>query len=197
MIFNVKVMKIEESELPELNEVFAETLGVKEGGVDALKEQAKANMQREVSTKTKTMVKQQVMDGLLASNEFDVPKVMLDNDIAQLRNQQQSQMGADAEINADLLEKQARRRVALGLILSEIIKQNELKVEPVKLRKMVDSIAAGYEAPEEVVKYYYSDKQRLAEIENMALEEEVVDWILENANVIEKSVQFKELMGTS
>ncbi len=197
VIFHVKAIKIEESELPELNEVFAETLGVKEGGVDALKEQAKANMQREVEAKTKTIVKQQVMDGLLASNEFDVPRVMLDNDVAHMRQQQQSQMGTDVDIDADLLEKQARRRVTLGLILSEIIKQNELKIDPSKLRKMVDSIAASYDTPEEVVKYYYSDKQRLAEIENLALEDEVVGWVLGNAKIVEKPIKFKELMNTA
>jgi len=197
VVFHVKVTKIEEPELPELNEAFAETLGVKEGGIEALKEQVKANLQREVETKIKTIVKQQVMDGLLAKNEFEIPKVMVDNDIVQLRKQQQGQSGADVEIDANLLENQARRRVALGLILSEIIKQNELRVEPVKLRKMVDSIAAGYDTPEEVVKYYYSDKQRLAEIENLALEEEVMDWVLGNAKVVEKSTGFKELMDTA
>jgi len=197
VIFHVKVTKIEEPELPELNDAFAETLGVKEGGVETLKAQVKANLQREVETKIKTKVKQQVMDALLANNEIEVPKVMVDNDIAQLRKQQQSQMGADVEIDANLLENQARRRVALGLILSEIIKQNELKVESVKFRKMVDSIAAGYETPEEVVKYYYSDKQRLAEIENLALEEEVIDWVLGNAKLVEKPTTFKELMDTA
>jgi len=197
VVFHVKVAKIEAPELPDVDEAFAQTLGIKEGGVATLKEQAKSNMLREVATKSKSMVKQQVMDGLLASNKFDLPKVMLDNDIAQLRQQQQSQMGAAAETSADVLENQARRRVALGLILSEIIKQNELKVEPTKLRKMVESIAAGYQSPEEVMKYYYSDKQRLAEIENLALEEEVVDWILGNAKITEKTTNYGELMNTA
>ena len=110
--------------------------------------------------------------------------------------QQKEQQGMqDTDINAQAMEEQARRRVALGLILSEIVAENDIKVEPAKVREIVESVASGYEKSEEVVKYYYSDKSRLAEVENFALEQQVVDWVLSQANVNEAEVPFDSIMN--
>lgn len=194
--FDVKVQKVEEAVLPELDDAFAETMGVKEGGLDAFRSQVKENMQRELDNAMKSKIKQQVMDGLFEQNKFDLPKALVDNEINALIEQQKQTMGKeDLGIDGSIFESQARRRVALGLILSEVIKQNELKVDPSKIRETVEAVASGYEHPEEVVKYYYGDKQRLSEIENYALEEEVVNWVTNNAHVTEKTSNFDEVMN--
>jgi len=195
--FEVKVIKVEEPALPEVDEEFIKSMGVADGSLETFRDQIKSNMSREAEQNISSKVKQQVMDQLLANNTFDVPKVLIDSEIQALMQQQQQQLGEQAvkELNPAIFEEQARRRVALGLILSEIVKQNEIKVAPVKVRSVIDGIAAGYEHPEEVVKYYYGDKQRLAEIENYALEGEVVDWVISNANVTDKPVSFDELMN--
>ncbi len=194
--FDVKVHRVEQPELPELNDEFATTMGVKEGGLQAFRDQVKENMQRELNNTIKNQLKQQVMDGLLQYNQFELPKALVDNEIHALVEQRRQSMGQhDIDIDRAAFEEQARRRVALGLILSEIIKQHQIKVSPAKLRELVEGIAASYESPDEVIKYYYGNKQRMNEIENYALEEEVVDWVISQASVTEKSATFDEIMN--
>jgi trigger factor len=194
--FDIKVHRVEQPELPELNDEFAANMGVKDGGLQAFRDQVKENMQRELNNTIKNQLKQQVMDGLLQHNQFDLPRALVDSEIQGLVAQRQQTMGQQTvDVDPSVFEDQARRRVALGLILSEIIKQNDIKVSPAKLREMVEGIAASYETPEEVIKYYYGNKQRMNEIENYALEEEVVDWVLSEAGVTEKSATFDEIMN--
>lgn len=198
--FKVKAHKVEASELPELNDEFAESFGITEGGLDKLREQVKENMEREAKQKIRSQVKQQVLDGILDQNPVDLPKVLIDGEIEHLMQQQRQAMGLSEgnqaqDIDPKLFEDQARRRVALGLILSELIKQNEIKVEPAKLREAIENIAASYERPEEVVKYYYGDKERLSEIENLVLEDEAIDWVVTQASVTDKKTTFSELMN--
>ncbi len=198
--FKVTAKKVESPELPEINDAFAESLGVTEGGLQAFREQVKSNMEREAEQKIRTQIKQQVLDGILEQNPVELPKVLVDSEINNLIQQQRQAMGMteanqSQDIDPKLFEDQARRRVALGLILSELVKQNELKVEPAKLRKTIENIAASYEHPEEVVKYYYGDKERLAEIENLTLEDEAIDWVVTQATVTDKKVSFNELMN--
>ncbi|MGD8568991.1 MAG: trigger factor [Gammaproteobacteria bacterium] len=198
--FKVKAHKVQASELPELNDAFAESFGIKEGGLQALRDQVKTNMEREAEQKIKSQVKQQVMDGIFEKNQIEVPKALIDGEIENLMQQQRQALGLTEsnqpqEIDPKLFEDQARRRVSLGLILSELIKQNNIKVEPAKLRQTVEEIAAGYERPDEVIKFYYNDKERLAEIENLVLEDEAVDWVVSKASVTDKKVSFNELMN--
>lgn len=198
--FKVVAQKVESSELPELNDALAESFGVAEGGLQAFRDQVKANMEREAEQKIRTQVKQQVLDGILEKNPLELPKVLIDSEVNGLIQQQRQALGMteanqSQDIDPKLFEDQARRRVALGLILSELVKQNELKVEPAILRKTIENIAASYEHPEEVVKYYYSDKERLSEIENLALEDEAIDWVVTQASVTDKKVTFNELMN--
>jgi len=195
VVFKISAKKIEAPELPELTDEFIQTLGIKDGGVAAFSEQVKTNMTREAAQSTMTTIKQNVMDALLVSHNIEVPKILVDNEIEALMKQRKDAVGQQAmmELKADLFEEQARRRVALGLILSEIVSKNELKVEPSSIRETIDGIAAGYDHPEEVVKYYYGDKQRLAEIENVALEQKIVDLVISQSKVTEKTVSFSEL----
>ena len=178
--FKVTAQKVEESELPVVDDAFAESFGVTEGGVQAFRDQIKENMQREAETKIKSAVKEQVMAGMLEKNPIELPKVLIDSEVEGLMQQQRQSLGIAEgnqmpEIDPKIFEDQARRRVALGLILIELVKQNDMKVEPAKLRETIEEMASGYERPEEVVKYYYSDKQRLADMENLVLENQVVE----------------------
>jgi len=198
--FKVKAHKVEAAELPELNDEFARLFGIAEGGLETLRNQVKENMEREAEQKIRTQVKQQVLDGILEQNPVDLPKVLIDGETENLIQQQRQSMGMSQgdqsqDIDPKLFEDQARRRVALGLILSELVKQNDLKVEPAKLRQTIENIAASYERPEEVIKYYYGDKERLSEIENLVLEDEAIDWVVTQASVTDKETTFNELMN--
>jgi len=198
--FKVTAQSVEESELPVVDDAFAESFGVSEGGVQAFRDQIKENMQREAESKIKNIVKEQVMEGILANNQFDIPDVLIDSEVHALVQQQRQALGLTesnqaSEIDPKIFEDQARRRVALGLILIELVKQNDTKVEPAKVRQTIEEMASGYERPEEVVKYYYSDKQRLADIENLVLENQVVEWVESQASVSEKKTTFKDLMN--
>ena len=198
--FKVTAHKVEQSELPEVDDEFAKSFGVTEGGVQAFREQIRENMQREAEAKIKSKVKEQVMAGLLEKNPLELPKSLIDSEIEALIQQQRQSLGMTEssqmpDIDPKIFEDQARRRVALGLILIELVKQNDMKVEPAKLRETIEEMAAGYERPEEVVKYYYSDKQRLADIENLVLENQVVEWVESQASVTENKIKFKDLMN--
>ena len=198
--FKIVAHKVEESELPEADDALAESFGITEGGIQAFRDQIKENMVREADQKIRSTIKQQVMEGILEKNPLELPRVLIDSEIEALVKQQSQSMGLSEgnqlpDIDTKIFEDQARRRVALGLILIELVKQNDIKVEPAKLRETIEEMAAGYEKPEEVVKYYYSDKGRLSEIENLVLENEVVDWVASQASVSEKTVAFDELMN--
>lgn len=198
--FAVKVTKVEEAVLPELNDDFVKSLGVAEGGLDALKQQVRENMEREGKQTIASRLKEQVFAALVDLNLVELPKALVDAEIESLVKQRKEAMaqygGAQVQdVDPTQFEDQARRRVSLGLVLSEIIQQNDIKVPPARLRETVEGLAASYEQPEAVVKYYYSDKNRLAEVENIALEEMAVEWLMEQGSVTDKKTSFDELMN--
>ncbi len=198
--FTTTVIKVEAPVLPELTDEFAVEFGVKEGGLDALKQQVRENMQRESEQAIAVRVKEQVFDGLTGLNLLDVPRALVDSEIEVLvkqRQQDMQQYGAPVQDDVDSaqFETQAQRRVSLGLILSEVIKKNDITVPPTRLREAVEKMAASYERPEEVVKYYYADKDRLKEVENVTLEEVAVEHIISQANVSDKNTSFDALMN--
>ncbi len=198
--FATKVHKVEETVLPELDDKFIAEFGVKEGGLDALKKQVRDNMEREAQQSINASVKEQLFDGLVGLKLLDVPRALIDGEIETLVKQRQEAMqqyggGQMPETQPSEFEDQARRRVVLGLILAEVIKEKELKVQPAQLREKVEQIAASYEHSDEVVKYYYGDKTRLAELESVTLEEMAVDSILAEAKVTDKKTSFDDLMN--
>ncbi len=197
--FSVEVKRVEAPVLPELNDEFAQHLGVA-GGVDALRQEVKANMQRELDQTLRSRIKQQVMDKLLEANTFELPKSLVEQEARGLAAQMQRQMAREGLGQGDrpdpsLFTKQAERRVALGLIVAQIIKSNELKAGEEEIRSTIEEMAEPYENPKEVVDWYYADKRRLGDVEALVLENKVVDWVLSQAKVTEKSVPFAELMG--
>ncbi len=196
--FTVTVKAVEEAQLPELNDEFAKRFGM--DNVESLRQEVRDNMERELKQTLKSRVKQQVMDKLVELNAVEVPKALIENESQALleqmrRNMHVPQGKQSPDLSPSMFEDQAKRRVTLGLILAEIIKRNELKADPAKVRESVDTIAASYERPQEVVDWYYGDKRRLGDVESVVLEESVVEWALAQAKVTEKSMSFDEIMN--
>ncbi len=194
--FSVTVTKVEEPLLPELDEAFAAKFGV-DGGLDALRAEVRTNMGRELEQRLKNIVKQNVMDKLLENNEIVVPQALVMQEAQTLAQQMRQNMQLPADksgsISPAMFEEQAKKRVSLGLILAEVVRRHNLTVDADTLRRTVEQIAAGYDQPDEVVKWYYADKNRLGEMESVALEEQVVEWALAQAQVVEKPQSFDEI----
>jgi trigger factor len=196
--FTAKVNAVEEPKLPEIDEEFAKRFGV--DSVDALRSEVRANMERELGQTLRNRNKQAVMDKLVELNRFDVPKALIENEsqalMEQMRRNLQTSPGREPPaLDTSMFAEQATRRVTLGLILAEIIKRNSLKADADKVRAQVEEIAASYERPDEVMKWYYGDRRRLSDVESVVLEEQVVDWALAQADITEKKVAFEEVMN--
>ncbi len=198
--FKIKVISVAQAELPAVDAEFAKKLGVADGNLDTMRVDVKANMLLELDKRIHSELKASVMDKVYELNKLELPKALVDNESQALVQQMQSnltQQGMnpdDMKLDPSMFTDQAERRVALGLILSEIVKQNDLKADSDAVKKAVDKIAEPYDHPDEVVKWYYSDKNRLAEVESLVLEDKVVDWVLNLAEVSETSKSFKDVM---
>ncbi|MFQ6572981.1 trigger factor [Pseudomonas sp. UM16] len=193
--FTVTVNSVSEPKLPELNEEFFAQFGIKETGIDGFRTEVRKNMERELRQAIKTKVKNQVMDGLLAANPIEVPKALLENEVNRLRVQAVQQFGGNIkpeQLPAELFEEQAKRRVVLGLIVAEVVKQNDLKPDEARVREMIQEMASAYQEPEQVVAWYYKNDQQLNEVRSVVLEEQVVDTVLQKATVTDKSVSYEE-----
>jgi len=201
--FEVELNGVEEPKLPELNADFARSLGIAEGGVEKMHGEVQANLEREVSKRIKTRIKENVMRALLDTTTIETPKVLvaleLDRLMESTRNdlKERGMKVKDVPLPPDLFQEQAQRRVNLGLIMAELVKTYDLHAKPEQVRTLVENFAQSYENPGEVVKLHYSSKERLNEAESAVLEDNVVAWVLEKANVVEKVVTFDELMGES
>jgi trigger factor len=201
--FGAVLKKLEGPKLPELDADFARALGIKDGDLLKMREEVKANLEREVKKRLMARVKNQVMDALLAVNNIDVPKALVDLEAEQMAENARKDMqarGMDAKnipVDASWFTDQAVRRVKLGLVLAELVKEKDLHAKPEQVRTIVDEYAQTFEDPKEVVRWYYSQPQRLAEAEALALENNVVEWTLANAKPVDKVVSFDELMGNA
>jgi len=190
--FAVTVHGVAEAALPELDDDFARVFGVAEGGIDKLREEVQKNMERELEAGVKSRLKKQVFDALLDKSDVDVPASLVDSEVDALIKKQGG--GADAGADRSRVEEEAKRRVSLGLLIAEIIKRNQLQVDPERVRETIENLAQSYEKPEEVVQWYYSNQEMLAGIQTLIMEETVVDWIADKAKVEEKPTTFEELM---
>jgi len=198
--FEVKVHSVSEPVLPEIDEEFAKAYGVAEGGVDALYQEIRANMERELADKIRSELKEQAMDALLEANSIEVPKALVTQEAQALQQQTKENMAqggqsSSLDLPLDLFEEQAKRRVMLGLLISEVVKANEIKIDQDRVREKVEQFAQSYETPQEVIDYYYSDPKNLAPVENVVLEDQVVDWVLEQATVEDKESGFEQIMS--
>ncbi len=196
--FAITVKKVEAIQLPELTEEFAKKFGVG-NSVEELRAEIKKNMQRELNNAINARVKTQVIDGLLAENQFDVPSSALADEIDELRMQAVQRFGGKpemaAQLPAEMFEEQARRRIQVGLLFAKVISANGLKVDEARVQQAIAELASAYEQPKDVVEYYAKNRELTNNIRNAVLEDQAVDAILAKANVTEKAVSFDELMA--
>ncbi|MBT3834282.1 MAG: trigger factor [Gammaproteobacteria bacterium] len=197
VLFKIKVNKVSEPELPELNDAFFEQFDVKEGGVEAFRKEVTNNMKRELDSAIKTKVKDQVMDGLSENNEVDLPQSLIDQEVNRMRQEAVQQFGGGAQFDpsmlpAEMFTEQAQKRVKIGLIVSSIVDKNNLVADAEAVRETIEEMAATYQEPEEVINYYYSNEQQLSQIQNMVLEAQIVDFVLDSAKVTDKTVSYDE-----
>ncbi|MDQ2823765.1 MAG: trigger factor [Pseudomonadota bacterium] len=201
--FTITLKQLEWAHLPAVDEEFAKSLGIEDGDATKMRDDIKVNLEREVAGRVKARNKEAVMDALVAATEMDVPKVMVDQDSERLAEQTRadmSQRGMDVSsmpFPKELFATKAERRVRLGLILSQLVGENNLQATSEQVKAQIEDFAQSYEDPKEVLKYYYSDRNRLGEIEALVLEENVVNYVLGKAKVTTKSVAFDELMGSN
>lgn len=201
--FEVKLAGVEEPRLPELNADFARSLGIAEGDTEKMHGEVRANLEREVSKRIRTRIKEEVMQALLDTTTIETPKALvaleLDRLMQSTRNdlKERGMKVKDVPLPPDMFQEQAQRRVNLGLIMAELVKTYELHAKPEQVRALVEDFAQSYENPGEVVKWHYSSKERINEAESAVLEDNVVAWVLEKVKVVEKMVTFDELMGKS
>ena len=200
--FLVTLNKLEAAHLPEVNDEFAKSLGVKDGTVDGLKADIRQNLDRELDSRLLLRRRQAALQALVSKAELDLPQSMVKAETLRMVDQARADLkqrgikDADtAPIPEDLFKPQAEQRVRMGLVVAEVVKSNGLHATPDQLRERIESMAASYEKPEEVIKWYYSDGARLAEIEGLVIESNVTDFVLSKAKVTEKTVSFEELMG--
>jgi trigger factor len=199
--FTINVKNVEWAHMPDVDADFAKSLGVADGDLQKMRDDIRANLEREVGNRIKARTKASVMDALVKAAELDVPKALLEQEaerLAEMTRQDMRQRGIDVKdmpFPADLFNEQADRRVRLGLILSELVKSNSLQATGEQVKVWVDDFAKAYEDPQQVVKYYFSDRNRLADVEAMVIEENVVNHVLSKAKVTEKTVAFDELMN--
>jgi trigger factor len=193
--FTVTVNSVSAPSLPELNEEFFAQFGVQEGGLEGFRAEVKKNMERELHQALKSKVKNQIMEGLLASNPIEVPKALISSEVDRLRVQAVQQFGGNVkpdQLPAELFEEQAKRRVVLGLLVAEVVKQFDLKPEDSRVRELIQEMASAYQEPEQVVAWYYKNEQQLNEVRSVVLEEQVVDTVLQKASVTDKQVSYEE-----
>ncbi|WP_369990622.1 trigger factor [Pseudomonas xanthosomatis] len=193
--FTITVNSVSAPALPELNEEFFAQFGIKESTLEGFRTEVRKNMERELRQAIKAKVKNQVMDGLLAANPIEVPKALLENEVNRLRVQAVQQFGGNIkpeQLPAELFSEQAKRRVVLGLIVAEVVKQFDLKPDEAEVRKVIEEMASAYQEPEQVVAWYYKNDQQLNEVRSVVLEEQVVDTVLQKATVTDKSVSYEE-----
>ena len=200
--FTITVKEVAEGVLPEVDAEFAKSLGQAEGDVEKLKADIRTNIEREVKARLQGRTKGSVMDALVEAGKFDVPKALVDSDVegriaaAREELKQRGVPNADSvPMPAEVFSTESERRVRLGLLVSELVKQAQLQAKPEQVRARIEEFAQNYEQPAQVVSYYLADRQRRAEIEAIVLEDNVVAHVLENAKVADEKVPFDQLMG--
>ncbi len=201
--FAVTLNRVAQAELPEVDGDFARALGVEDGDLDKMRGEIRANLEREVKRRVQAKVKEQAMQALLDVTKVELPQALVALEVERLMHQAREDLvrrGVEPKgvaLSPGMFETQAARRVRLGLVLAELVKANGLEAKPEQVRALVEEQAQSYDQPQEVINWYHSDPSRLAELESLALEDNVVAWILDRAKVEEKSASFDELMGNA
>jgi trigger factor len=197
--FTVKVHRVEAIELPEVDEAFAQSFNVSEGGVERFRQDVRENMEREAAQKVRLDVREQVMDGLLDLNALEIPQTLKHQEMHSMQHDAMRRMGIEDHSQAPPMSNfadAAEKRVRLGLLLRQLIADQKLTLDQDRLRAHVEEICAGYESADEMVEMYMNNPDVLKRVEPMALEQVAVDWLLAHGNTREKKVAFTEFMNS-
>ena len=199
--FEITVKQVQAPRLPEVDADFAKGMGIADGDIAKMRAEIEGNLKREVKRRIDARIKDQVMDALIKSNQIATPGALIEMEIQRLMQaarQDMEQRGMkvnEMPLQPEWFADQAKRRVTLGLILAELVKSENLLATPEQVRAMVEENAQSYEHPEEVIRWYYAQPQRLGEVEGLVMESNVVEWVLGKAKVTDKAAVFDELMG--
>jgi trigger factor len=201
--FNVTVKSVHEAQMPEIDAAFAMSLGVSDGDVGRLRDEIRTNLSREAKRRVQAKIKEQVLNGLLDATPIEVPSnlvsmersALMEKAIADLKAR--GMKDADIKLSDSVFEPQAKRRVSLGLIMDAIVIEQKIVVGEAQVRALVDEFAQSYEDPSEVVGWYYQDAARLKEAKALVLEENIVNWLLERAQVSDETTTLEALMGNA
>jgi len=198
-VFKITCNKVQKQQLPAVDDAFLAAFGVKEGGIEKFREDVRKNMTRELKQAVKNKVKTQVMDGLLAAHSVEVPKALVANEINRQRQAMFQQFGGGAKLDPkmlpdELFAEQAQRSVALGLLIGQIIKDKSVEVDASRVKALIEEVAESYESPEEVVNYYYGNREQMAQVEALVLEDQVVDTVLAAAQVSESAAKYTDVV---
>lgn len=201
--FEATMKSVHEPHLPELDEAFAASLGIHEGGIAKLREEIRGNLAREAKRRIQAKVKEQALSGLLEISPFDLPGGLVEMERRALMEKAVTDLKArgmketDIKLGEEVFDAQARRRVALGLLMDAIVQEHKLTAEDAQIRAAIDEFAQSYEDPSEVVDWYYRDETRLKEARALVLEENIVAWLLERAQVTDDPISLEKLMGNA
>ena len=196
--FNIKVTEVAEKQLPALDQTFFDAVEFEGEGVDAFRAEVRANMERELGKALRNLTKTRALDAMGAAHSFEIPEALVAEEINQLRRQLTQQFGG-AELPADsfpddLFRERAEKRVTLGLLMAELVKQRELQAEPERVRAFIEDLAQGYQDAEAVVNWYYQNPQMLSSVESAVLEDQAVETVLSEAQVSEETLDYTQVM---
>ena len=200
--FTITVNQVAEPELPALDAELARSLGVDGGDVEQLKREVRENIQKEVEKRIKQSVKEQVMQNLTESATFEIPRSLLDSEIARMQEQavedlkKRGMTTQDLTLPAELFAERATNRLKLSILVTELVRRNNLHPKPEQVRKAIEAHAESFEQPDQLVRWYYGDPARLAEVEVLVMEDNVVEWAMGKMKVEETPTDFDDLMGT-
>jgi trigger factor len=196
-VFEIAVQQVEERKLPELDDEFASSFGLT-GGAATLRDDVRTNMERELKERLRAETKTRVFDALIGRNDLTVPRALVDQEISSLQADALRQMGSTDATQApprERFESLAQRRVKIGLLIQELLKQHKIKLDAARVDQRVKELAAPYEKPDEAAQFYRSNRGMMTQIEASVLEDQVVDFLVEHASTKKKSMSFKEFMG--
>jgi trigger factor len=196
--FDLKLAKVEERSLPAVDEEFLRAFGVQEGGVSELREEVRKSMEQEMAEAVRGRMRDQLFDALYRDNPLEVPQGMLEAQISELQAQAMRRVGTQDPAQAparSTLEANARRRVALGLLIGEIVREQGLKVDRARVEQKLESVSASYPDPQEARRQYLASREAMEQLESSALEDQVLDWALTQVKIVDKPSTFRELTG--
>ena len=199
--FNVTVKEVSKPSLPDLNEEFFKSTGIEATSLEDYKKEVRSKLEEDLKNLLRNKTKQSAFDALSESNDFEIPKAMIESEVANMRNDTARRMGMDPkEIDQELFpastfEEEATKRVKIGILLNKIIEEKDLKPDPEKVKEIIEERAASYKEPQQVINYFYSDEEQLKNIESISLEEQVVDILLSEAKANEETISYEECVN--